>query len=200
MIRKLRHPHPHYPFAGFTLIEAIMALSLLSLISGMAYSFYQFAHKQVLIREQKALAFDEAVLLLESIAKNIRQSRATVMLNETRWIFLKPGGDTAQYVFADSILRYNNLPLMIGGKPIPGFTFTCTGNDSLLDINGDRSVDFNELDNDGNNAIEGSETGAIVWIKASVVVSKDQDKVYETIEAVKNHLSSDADMVETYFR
>ncbi|MBN1128441.1 MAG: prepilin-type N-terminal cleavage/methylation domain-containing protein [Chitinispirillaceae bacterium] len=185
---------------GFTLVEAIMALSLLSLIGGMAYSFYQFAHKQVFLREQKAFVFDEAMLILESVAKNVRQSRATIMLDEGQWVFLKPGGDTARYVFTDGILRYNTLPLMAGGRLIPGFSFSCSGNDSLLDSNGDQTVDFNELDQDGNNRITGSETGSIVWIKASIVLSEDRSRAFETIEAVKNHLNSDGDMVETYFR
>jgi hypothetical protein len=169
-------------------------------ISGMAYSFYLFAYKQVLVRERKAFAFDDAVLLLESIAKNIRQSRATVMLDETRWVFLKPNGDTASYSYSDGALLYNKLSLMVGGKPIPGFSLTCGGNDSLLDINGDNEVGFNELDSDGDNRISGSETQSIAWIKATLSLTVEPDKSLETVERVKNNLNGDEGGFETYFK
>jgi prepilin-type N-terminal cleavage/methylation domain-containing protein len=185
---------------GFTLIEALMALSLLSIISGMAYSFYLFANKQVLARERKAFEFDNAIAILESIGKNIRKSRATILLDETQWIFIKPGGDTASYFFSDTAVTYNRVPLTLGGMPIRGFSFTCSGNDSLLDMNGDQEVGFSELDRDGNGRIEGFEAQSIAWIKATLDLKADGEKTLEIVEEAKNNHLYDESGLETYFR
>ncbi|MBN2036357.1 MAG: prepilin-type N-terminal cleavage/methylation domain-containing protein [Chitinispirillaceae bacterium] len=185
---------------GFTLIESVMALSLLAIISGMAYSFYLFAHKQVLVRERKAFAFESAVTLIESIAKNIRSSRGTVMLDETQWVFLKPGGDTASYFLKDGALWYNNLVLSPEENPIAGFTFDCRGSDSLLDIDADNNVSFRELDLDASGAIEGSETRAIAWIQATIVLKKDPEQALTVVESVKNAVQGeDGEGFETFF-
>jgi prepilin-type N-terminal cleavage/methylation domain-containing protein len=185
---------------GFTLIEMLMALSLLSIITGMTYSFYLFAHKQVMVRERKAFEFDNAVSLLKSIGKNIRKSQATIMLDETQWIFLKPGGDTATYFFSDSAVTYNRVPLTLGGRPIQGFSFTCGGNDSLLDMNGDHEVGFSELDRDGNGRIEAFEAQSITWIKATLVLNAETEKSLEIVETAKNNHLYDEGGFETYFR
>jgi prepilin-type N-terminal cleavage/methylation domain-containing protein len=185
---------------GFTLIEALMALSLLSIISGMAYSFYLFANKQVLARERKAFEFDNAIAILESIGKNIRKSRATILLDETQWIFIKPGGDTASYFFSDTAVTYNRVPLTLGGMPIRGFSFTCSGNDSLLDMNGDQEVGFSELDRDGNGRIEEFEAQSIAWIKATLDLKADGEKTLEIVEEAKNNHLYDESGLETYFR
>lgn len=185
---------------GFTLIEALLALSLMSIISGMAYTFYLFAHKQVLVREQKAFEFDNAIALLESIGKNIRKSQATISLDETQWIFIKPGGDTASYFFSDTTVTYNRVPLTLGGRPIQGFSFTCGGNDSLLDMNDDHEVGFSELDRDGNGRIEAFEAQSIAWIKATLAIKADRDKSLEIVEEAKNNHLYDEVGVETYFR
>ena len=185
---------------GFTLIEALMALSLLSIISGMAYSFYLFAHKQVLVRERKAFEFDNAIALLESIGKNIRKSQATIALDETQWVFIKPGGDTASYFFSDTAVTYNRVPLTLGGMPIQGFSFICSGNDSLLDMNGDGEIGFSELDRDGNGRIEGFETQSIAWITATLDLAADGEKSLEIVEEVKNNHLYDEGGLEKYFR
>jgi prepilin-type N-terminal cleavage/methylation domain-containing protein len=186
--------------AGFTLIEMVMALSLLSIISGMAYSFYLFADKQVLVREQKALEFDNAIALLESVGKNIRKSQTTIMLDETQWVFIKPGGDTASYFFSDTAVTYNRVPLTLGGRPIRGFSFGCSGTDSLLDMNGDHEVGFSELDRDGNGRIESFEAGSIGWIKATLDLKADGEKSLEIVEEAKNNHLYDEGGLETYFR
>jgi prepilin-type N-terminal cleavage/methylation domain-containing protein len=187
--------------AGFTIIEALMAISLLAIIAGMSYSFYLFAHKQVLLRERKAFEFNSAISLLEAIGKNIRQSRATIMLDEDQWVFIKPNGDTATYFFSDTAVIYNKLPLTLGGKPIKGFSFTCSGSDSLLDVNGDREIVMNELDLDGNGRIEGYEAQSISRIKATLTIAmKDnQEKTLEIVEEAKNNLLYDDPGFETYF-
>ena len=185
---------------GFTLIEALMALSLLSIITGMAYSFYLFSHKQVLVRERKAFEFDNAIVLLESIGKNIRKSQTTILLDETQWVFIKPGGDTASYFFSDSAVIYNRVPLTLGGRPIQGFSFTCGGSDSLLDSNGDREVGFDELDRDGNGRIEALEAQSITWINATLVWNAEKEKSLEIVEAAKNNHMYDEGGFETYFR
>jgi hypothetical protein len=186
---------------GFTVIEALMAMSLLAIIAGMSYSFYLFAHKQVLLRERKAFEFDSAISLLESVGKNIRKSRATIMLDEDQWVFIKPNGDTATYFFSDTAVIYNKIQLNLGGKPIKGFSFTCSGSDSLLDVNGDREIGMSELDLDGNGRIEGYEAQSISWIKATVTIAmKDnQEKTLEIVEEAKNNLLYDDVGFETYF-
>jgi prepilin-type N-terminal cleavage/methylation domain-containing protein len=191
---------PGRRMAGFTLVEALVALSLLSIITGMVYAFFLFAHKQVLVREKKAFEFDSALLLLESVEKNIRQSRATVLLEKTRWMFRTRNGDTASYAYTGETLYFNALPLTIGGRPLPGFSFTCYGGDSLLDVNGDHEVDFEEIDADGDGKIDGQETENIAWIKAAIETKAGADAALITIEAVKNNLQYDAGGDETYFK
>jgi prepilin-type N-terminal cleavage/methylation domain-containing protein len=192
-----RRPHAN---RGFTLIEALMALSLMSIISGMAYSFYLFANKQILVREQKAIEFDNAIALLESIAKNIRKSQATILLDDTQWVFIKSGGDTVSYFYSDTAVTYNRVPLTLGGRPIPGFSFSCSGTDSLLDMNGDQEVGFSELDRDGNGRIEAFEARSITWIKATLDLKADAKKSLEIVEEAKNNHLYDESGLETYFR
>lgn len=184
---------------GFTLIEVLVALSLLSIVSGMAYSFYLFAHKQVVVREKKAFEFDSALMLLESVAKNVRESKATLLLEESNWGFLTGNGDTASYKFADDTLKFNTVTLSIGGKPVPKFSFAGFGNDSLLDVNGDGDVDFNELDTDGDDKLTGTELEKLAWIRCSLSLKPESDETIATLESVKNNLAGDDDRLQTYF-
>jgi prepilin-type N-terminal cleavage/methylation domain-containing protein len=190
---------PHRKNRGFTLIEVLVALSLLSIVSGMAYSFYLFAHKQVVIREKKASEFDNALLLLESAARNIRESKATLLLEASNWVFLTGNGDTASYRFADGTLKFNSVTLSIGGQAVPKFSFTGFGNDSLLDINEDGEVDFNELDTDGNDKLTGTELEKLAWIRCSLSIKPGDEETFATLESVKNNLASDEDGFQTYF-
>jgi prepilin-type N-terminal cleavage/methylation domain-containing protein len=198
--RKRFSGYRRFARAGFTLVESVMALSLLAIISGMAYSFYLFAHKQVLIRERKAFEFESAITLIESIAKNIRMSRATVLLDETQWVFIKPRGDTASYFLKDNALWYNSLMLTPGDHPLKSFSFDCRGSDSLLDIDADKTVSFRELDLDGSGAIDGAETHAIAWIEATLVLKKDPEQSLSVVESVKNsNQGEDKEGFETFF-
>jgi hypothetical protein len=172
-------------------MEILIALSLLSIVSGMAYSFYLFAQKQVIVREKKAFEFDNSLLLLESVAKNIRDSRATILLESTKWVFLTKNGDTASYSFADGALKFDTIPLTIGGKPVPKFSFTGFGNDSLLDVNGDGEVTFDEMDVDGDNKLTGAELEKLSWLRASLSLKPEDDETFATVESAKNNLSSD---------
>lgn len=184
---------------GFTLVEILVALSLLSIVSGMAYSFYLFAHKQVVVREKKAFAFDNALSLLESAAKNIRESRSTLLLEESNWVFLTKAGNTASYKFADGTLKFNALPLTIDGRPVQKFSFTGFGNDSLLDVNGDGEVSFSELDIDGDGKLSGTELEKLSLIRVSLSIKPEDEETFATVESVKNNLASDDDRLQTYF-
>lgn len=185
--------------AGFTLAEALVALSLLSIITGMCYSFYLFAHKQITLRENKVFEFDNAASLLESVAANVRESRTTLFVDAERWIFLTRNGDTASYRFADGKLLFNKVALTFGGKPLAAFSFDCFGNDSLLDADNDGKVDFKELDFNSDGAIEGRETENIVWIKASIDIRAGADDTLSMIEAVKNNCEYDEGESQKYF-
>jgi prepilin-type N-terminal cleavage/methylation domain-containing protein len=185
--------------AGFTLVELFVAMSLLSIIAGMAYSFFLFANRQTLGRERAALKFDNALLLLESITANVGACRGTVSLEAGRWVFIKQSGDTASYQFTDDTVRYNRLPLTIGGKRIAGLSFTGLGNDSLLDINGDHEVDFSELDLNGNNRIEGRETENLAWIRVALCLNAEAGDSLCAVEAVKNNLEYAEGEFQTYF-
>ena len=173
---------------GFTLAEALIAMALMSIITGMAYSFYLFAHKQVTLRERKAFEFDNAVALLESITTNVRESRGTLLLDATRWIFLTQRGDTASYVVADGRLKFKTLELTLGGKPVAGLSFTALGNDSLLDINGDHEVGFSELDLNSDGKLDGREIENVAWIRVALSVRGGTDDSLAAVEAVKNNL------------
>lgn len=185
--------------AGFSLIEVLVALSLLSIVSGMAYSFYLFAHKQIIVREKKSFEFDNTLSLLKSVEKNIRNSKTTLLLRESTWIFLTQNNDTASYTFADGALKFNKVPLSIGGRPVPKFSFTGFGNDSLLDINGDGEVEFRELDTDGNDRLSGTEIEKLAWIRVSLSLKEEDDETMATVESVKNNLSGDESGFQTYF-
>jgi prepilin-type N-terminal cleavage/methylation domain-containing protein len=185
--------------AGFTLIEILVALSLLTIVSGMVYSFYLFAHRQVVIREKKAFEFDNALSLLESIAKNIRESRATLLLEKSKWVFLTKTGDTASYCFADGALKFNAVELSINGRALPKFSFTGFGNDSLIDVDGDREVDFEELDADRDDKLTGTELEKLAWIRCSLSLKPEDEETFATVESVKNYLASDEAGFQTYF-
>jgi prepilin-type N-terminal cleavage/methylation domain-containing protein len=185
---------------GFTLAELLVALSLLAIITGMAWSFYLFVHKQVVTREGKAFEFDNAYVLLESVAKNVRQSRATLVLDESKWVFVTPRGDTASYVFSDGELRFGTLALTLGGRAPAGFSFTCFGNDTLLDLDGDRTVSFNELDLNGDGRIEGPETQNVKVIRAELGAKEGMEETLAIVETVKNNLSYDEAGYQTYFK
>lgn len=184
---------------GFTLIEVLVALSLLSIVSGMAYSFYLFAHKQVVVREKKAFEFDSALMLLESVAKNVRESKATLLLEESNWVFLTGNGDTASYKFTDDTLKFNTVTLLIGTRQVPGFSFAGFGNDSLLDVNGDGEVDLNELDADGDDNLTGTELEKLAWIRCSLSLKPESNETISTLESVKNNLAGDEEGFQTYF-
>lgn len=190
-----QRPRPN----GFTLIEVLVALSLLSIVSGMAYSFYLFAHKQVVVREKKAFEFDSALMLLESVAKNVRESKASLLLEESNWVFLTGNGDTASYKFTDDTLKFNTVTLLIGTRPVPGFSFAGFGNDSLLDVNGDGEVDLNELDADGDDKLTGTELENLAWIRCSLSLKPESNETISTLESVKNNLAGDEDRLQTYF-
>jgi type II secretory pathway pseudopilin PulG len=194
-----RHRKRETGAAGFTLAEALVALSLLSIITGMCYSFYLFAHKQVAIRESRVFEFDNAASLLESIATNVRESRATIFIDPTQWIFLTRNGDTASYRFADGKLQFNNVALTVGGKPLAGFSFDCFGNDSLLDANNDGKVDVRELDLNSDGVIDGRETANIAWIRAALTLHASADDTLSMIEAVKNNCEYDEGEYQKYF-
>jgi prepilin-type N-terminal cleavage/methylation domain-containing protein len=183
---------------GFTLAEAVVALSLLSIIAGMVYSFYSFAHKQVVVREGRAMEFDNALVLLESVVKNVRGSRGTLSIDRTQWVFITRGGDTAAYVFENGKLRFNSLELTLAGKPPGAFSFDCSGSDSLLDGNNDHDVSFNELDLNGDGKIDGSETAGIAVITAALCTRPGGDTL-AAVEAVKNNLEYDGEGAATYF-
>jgi hypothetical protein len=185
--------------AGFTLAEAVVALSLLTIVAGMVWSFYLFAHKQVTLRETRAFEFDNTLSLLEAVAKNVRLSRATIFLNESQWVFISERGDTASYVFSDSGLRFNRVILTAGGRPFAPFSFDCMGNDSLLDVNADGVVDFHELDLDGDGTITGKEAESIAWIRASVTPRQGGDDMLYIVEAVKNNCISTAGGPSAYY-
>jgi type II secretory pathway pseudopilin PulG len=184
---------------GFTLAEALIAMALMSIITGMAFSFYSFTHKQVTLRESKAFEFDNAVALLDAISTNIRQSKGTILLDAQRWVFITERGDTASYTVTDGALKFKNLELTVGGKPIAGLSFTALGNDSLLDINNDREVEFSELDLNSDGRIDGPETENIALIKVSLSLHKDSDDSLSTVEAVKNNLEYTDGQYQTYF-
>ena len=176
---------------GFTLIEAVVALSLLSILTGMAYAFYTFAHKQVLLRENRAFEFDNAFAFLQAVAANIRQNRKTLLLDERQWMFIAQNGDTASYVFSGDTMKFNAVPIVIAGKPADGFSFSCAGSDTALDANADGEVSFEELDGNHDGRIDGPETQNITWIKAAVSLRGNPAKTFETVEEVKNFLEYD---------
>ena len=169
---------------GFTLVETLVALSLLAIVAGMAYSFYLFANRQVLWREKKAAAFDGSIALLEAIAKNMQSSRATLSLDEHEWLFLTSRGDTAQYRFEAGELRFQGRSLTIDGRPPVAVAFSCFGRDSLLDADYSGDVEMDELDLDGNGRIEGRETAAISRIQVSVSQSPDEDRTLCVVESI----------------
>lgn len=189
MSRKRNHRRPLS--GGFTLIEALVALSLLSILTGMAYAFYTFVHKQVLVRENKAFEFDDTFALMQAVSANIRQCRATLLLDQSQWVFISKNGDTASYVFSGDSLKFNAIPITISGKPVAGFSFSCVGNDTALDANADGETSFEELDRNSDGRIDGPETQDITWIKASVALQADPEKTLETVEEVKNFLEYD---------
>jgi prepilin-type N-terminal cleavage/methylation domain-containing protein len=186
--------------AGFTLAELLVAMSLLAVITGMAWSFYNFAHKQVIVREGKMFEFDNACALLESIAKNVRQSRATLSLDASQWIFLTQRGDTASYVFSDGELRFGNLVITLGGKPPANVSFTCFGSDTLLDMDGDHEVSFRELDLNSDGRIDGLEVQNMSGIRAALSVKAGVFETLATEETAKNNLQYDETGYQTYFK
>ena len=194
-MRRARHPGT----GGFTLIEAVVALSLLSILTGMAYSFYTFAHKQVLLRENRAFEFDNAFAFLQAVAANIRQHRMTLQLDGSHWVFIAKNGDTASYVVIGDTLKFNAVPVVIAGKPGAHFSFTCAGSDTALDANGDGEVGFEELDENRDGRINGPETQNIAWIKAAVSLRGNPEKTFETVEEVKNFLEYDDGPVANVF-
>jgi prepilin-type N-terminal cleavage/methylation domain-containing protein len=185
---------------GFTLIETLVALSLLSILTGMAYAFYTFVHKQVLVRENKAFEFDDTFALMQAVSANIRQCRATLMLDPSQWVFISKNGDTASYVFSGDTLKFNAVPISVAGKSVARFSFSCSGSDTTLDVNADGKISFEELDRNSDGKIDGPETQDIAWIKASVSFQTNPEKTIETIEEVKNNLEYDEAGYQTYFK
>ena len=174
--------------AGFTLVELLVALSLLSIITGMVFSFFLFTNKQIIKREKKSFAFESSISLMHSMENNIRKSRATVYLDENKWQFLRQNGDTCIYVFDNGKLTFNGIPVSIEEKPIISFSFTCFGKDSLLDLNNDHEIDFDELDLSSDRKIDEDETQNISRIRATINFTNDPlDAVYIE-ESVKNRL------------
>lgn len=185
MTRALRN---HKRGAGFTLVELVVALSLLSIVTGMVSSFYLFAHQQIIKREKKLFSFENAQSLMHSLGENIRKSRATLCLDENKWQFLRQNGDTCVYAFEDGILSFNNSPVPMEEKPVASFSFACFGKDTLLDLNDDQEIDFDELDLNSDRKIDEEETRNICRIRATLNATDDTlDAVY-TEESVKNGL------------
>jgi prepilin-type N-terminal cleavage/methylation domain-containing protein len=184
--------YPYCPFtsfrskAGFTLVELLAALSLLSIVTAMVFSFYLFTNQQVLKREKKFFAFERNISLGHSLENNIRKSRATLYLDETKWQFIRSNGDTGVYSFQDGILSYNNIPVSQTDSLLISFSFTCFGNDSLLDINNDHEVDFGEMDLNSDKKIEEEETQYIRRIRVTLNFTADPLYAFYTEESVKN--------------
>jgi prepilin-type N-terminal cleavage/methylation domain-containing protein len=189
----------HTGTAGFTLIEAIVALSLLSILTGMAYSFYTFTHKQVVVRENRAFEADNTFAFLQAIAANIRQNRMTLQLDESHWVFIAKNGDTASYGVSGDTLKFNAVPIVIAGKPGAHFSFTCAGSDTTLDANGDGEISFEEIDENRDGKVDGPESQNITWIKAVVTLRGNPEKTFETVEEVKNILEYDGGPVANVF-
>ena len=185
---------------GFTLAEVLVALALLSILTGMVYSFYLFTHKQVVVREKKAFEFDDALALLESIAKNIRQSRATLSLEPSQWRFLTRSNDTAVYVYAGDTLYFNSMPLNAGGRPVTSFSFTCFGQDSAHGAERGSELSFSQIDQNNDGVISGSETGAIARIRAAIGVRDTAGETLAVVETIKNKLHDDTTGYTTYFK
>ncbi|MCU0608682.1 MAG: prepilin-type N-terminal cleavage/methylation domain-containing protein [Chitinispirillaceae bacterium] len=185
--------------AGFTLAELIVAMALLAILSGMVWSFFDFASRQVSLRGKRAAEFDDATALLESIATNVRDSRGTLLLDESRWVFLNARNDTSAYEFSGGVLKYNRLVLRCGGKSPASFSFTCAGNDSLLDRNADGEVGYRELDQNGNGRIDGPETGDIAWVTASLTLPSASHKAFSIVAAMKNNVRYDIEATGKYF-
>lgn len=195
--------HPPYRArgaGGFTLAEAVVALALLSIVSGMVYSFFLFTHRQVITRERKAFAFDGALSLLQSVAKNIRQSRATLALGPSRWLFLNVNNDTASYVYREDTLLFNGGPLSVAGGPIASFSFSCFGIDSAASADSVGEIGFDEIDRNRDGVVSGRETGAITGIRVALVSGEKPAETLAVLETVKNRLCYDSTGYETYFR
>jgi prepilin-type N-terminal cleavage/methylation domain-containing protein len=197
--RHYRRRSPAPGQAGFSLAELLVALSLTAVITGMAWSFYRFTHSQVTVREEKALAFDNALSLLDAVSANIRQSRATVSLGPSAWVFITRRGDTASYAYRNDTLYFNRLALTVAGGPPAGFAFSGFGSDSALDIDGDREVVFRELDLNNDRRLDGPELRCLTAIRAAICLTDHYEETLATVEAVKNNLQYDEGTFQTYF-
>jgi prepilin-type N-terminal cleavage/methylation domain-containing protein len=172
--------------AGFTIVELLAALALLTVITGMVLSLYLFVNKQINKRESKALEFENTLTLMHSIGENVRKSKTTVLLKESEWRFLRPNGDTCRYTCENGKLFYNGSLVSMNAKPIVSFSFSCFGEDSLLDLNNDHEVSFDELDLNFDNQLDEDETRNIRRIRATINYTDDPANAIYIEESSKN--------------
>jgi len=172
---------------GFALIELLVALSLLGLVSVMVFSFHQFTQRYVFSRQKSALAFEQSQALLRSASRNIRLSRATLLLAPQQWDFVRADGETCSYSFGDNVLRFDSTVVLRDSSVT--ISFTGFGQDSLLDPNRDQMLDFKEMDLDADGKLEPPETGRIERIRVTIMPkAKGEDFILLSEEAIRNRM------------
>jgi prepilin-type N-terminal cleavage/methylation domain-containing protein len=110
---------------GFTLVEALVALSISGMIITMTLFSWTFISRHTTIQKRKSMFFSQTETLASLIVNDLRTSPAILSINDHAITFVaRINGDTVTYEFTGDSLRKNRIgvPLVAEGANVVQFS------------------------------------------------------------------------------
>jgi prepilin-type N-terminal cleavage/methylation domain-containing protein len=99
---------------GFTILELVVAVSLMAVLSVIVYSTWTRISNHMLLQQRNSSMRTECHRLLNEITNRIRGSEAVVRWDRTSIRFVSSGGaDTLTYSFDGTALQRSSVPIQI---------------------------------------------------------------------------------------
>jgi hypothetical protein len=122
--------------------------------------------------QERADLHDTAETVLTRIASDLLPARSLLLAEEARIAFITPDLKTVTYEAKEGTLLRNGRAALPAALTLSELRFDYTGNDLLLDTDGDSLVTFSELDQDANGSLEDAELLKVSLVQISLSLAR----------------------------
>ena len=121
------HCNKHRPISataseqGFTLIEFVVVLVVLSVVASLAAGIYVFSTQWVTRWQATIDAENSAHLLAQQVARDVKYAGLIQAYGDSLWMVRQRNGREVTYRFVDSLVYRNERPVAGDGVSVPSF-------------------------------------------------------------------------------
>lgn len=173
--------------AGYTLVELVVAMGMVSLIVGLAFTVYHFSLREMRNWRERMSLENKAHMRVNAISRDLLNLKQLLIAQPKAIGFVRQQGDTVFISMENDSLQISRAERLKIGLVAGKSYFNYWGSDLNLDTNSNGEVSFEEMDRDRNGILTGNELKSVRLIGINLGVGNGkQEFEARTAVAVRN--------------